>query len=110
ATGTWTDASSRTFKEDFKDVDSKEILDKLMALDIKNYKYKGDNPARHITPFAEAIYYTFNVGENPKYLSALDVAGLSMVAIQQLKKENNYLKERVESLEQRLSALENKCR
>ena len=77
-----------------------------MTLDIKNYKYKVGSAARHISPFAEDIYYTFNIGEKPQYLSPLDVAGVALVAIQQLKKDNDALIQRIDDLEQRLIQLE----
>ncbi len=108
ASGLWNDGSSRTFKEDFQDIDKEEVLDKISSLEIKNYKYKGNNNARHISPFAEDIYFTFNIGETPKYLAALDVAGLSIVGIQQLAKENEDLKNKIGELEKRLEKLEQK--
>lgn len=39
--GTWTDASSKTLKENFEEV---SVLDKLKTLDILQYNYKVDSP------------------------------------------------------------------
>ena len=108
--GVWTDASSITVKEDFKEVDKSDILSKIMRLNIKNYKYKGKSEARYIGPFAEDFYYLFGLGEDPKHLAPQNTVGIALVAIQQLKKENDILAKKIESLEQRLSVLENKCR
>lgn len=105
--GVWTDASSREFKEDYQEIDKQELLDDIESMEIYNWKYKNDNTeARHIGPFAEDMHDTFGVGENRKYLATLDVAGVNMVAIQQLIKENKELKQKNEELEARLDAIE----
>jgi hypothetical protein len=95
--GTWTNGSSRTFKDRYTDLNPSEILDKIEQMELKGWFYKGTQEY-HIGPFAEDFYQAFGTGvldveeDLGRYLSPADVAGVSMVAIQELirqsKKQN----------------------
>ncbi len=100
--GTWTNVSSRSFKERFVQYRPQEVLEKLRRLPVEGYYYKGTEEY-HITPMAEDFYAAFGTGvhqiietdstgtlvrrPNPevnKYLSAADVAGVAILGIQAL--------------------------
>ncbi len=100
--GTWTNGSSRSFKERFVQYRPQEVLEKLRRLPVEGYYYKGTEEY-HITPMAEDFYAAFGTGvhqiietdstgtlvrrPNPevnKYLSAADVAGVAILGIQAL--------------------------
>ncbi len=91
--GTWTNGSSRSFKERFTDINAQEVLDKIENMELKGWFYKGTQEY-HIGPFAEDFYQAFGTGvldvkeDLGRYLSASDVAGISIVAIQELIKQN----------------------
>lgn len=89
--GVWTNASSRKLKENFKEVDY-DILEKIKNLEVPLYTYISEKrtkkPQLHLTPMAEDFNSVFGLGDN-KTLSAADIAGVALVAIQQLIKKLN---------------------
>jgi len=121
--GTWTNASSRSFKERFVQYRPAEVLEKILQLPVEGYFYKGTEEY-HITPMAEDFYRLFGTGvheiietdstgqlvrrPNPdvdKYLAASDVAGVALLGIQALHAENAQLRRRVSDLETENAAL-----
>lgn len=106
AGGTWTNGSSRTFKDRFTDLNPSEILDKIENMELKGWFYKGTQEY-HIGPFAEDFYQAFGTGvldveaDLGRYLSPADVAGVSLVAVQELirqSKKQNMKPEEVEKI------------
>jgi hypothetical protein len=121
--GTWTNGSSRSFKERFVQYHPAEVLEKILQLPVEGYFYKGTE-VYHITPMAEDFYRLFGTGvreiietdstgqlvrrPNPdvdKYLAASDVAGVALLGIQALHEENVQLRQRVSDLERENAAL-----
>jgi len=94
ADGMWTNASSRTFKTDFKELDGRELLENIASIPVESWRYKGTQ-GRHIGPVAEDFAHTFGVGSvreggtiDDHYLAASDVAGVSLAAVQELYRQN----------------------
>jgi len=123
AGGTWTNGSSRSFKERFVQYRPAEVLEKILQLPVEGYFYKGTEEY-HITPMAEDFYRLFGTGvheiietdstgqlvrrPNPdvdKYLAASDVAGVALLGVQALHEENAQLRQRVSDLETENAAL-----
>ncbi len=105
--GTWTSKSSRQSKENFMQLDGKELLDKLSSVPVEVWNYKNTDE-RHIGPMAEDFVAAFDVGtireddsqrENG-YLAAGDVAGVALAAVKELHKTQQELKEKVQRIEQ----------
>lgn len=76
-----------------------------MELHIDGWYYKGTNEY-HIGPYAEEFYHTFNTGTDQHYISTVDPAGIALKAIQELNKQNENLKAENELLKNRLDRLE----
>ncbi len=114
ATGVWTDASSREFKENFVEMGGSELLDKIAQLSLPHYNYKG-TAEKHIGPMAEDFAALFNVGSidettgqiDNRYLSAKDVAGVSLAGVKELIRKNAALEQRIAKLEALLQSLSN---
>jgi hypothetical protein len=110
--------SDRNIKENYADVDSKEILETLMTLPIQTWNYKSQSPTvRHIGPVAQdfngMFAYLFNEVESPVHVNKMDEIGISLSAIQglyQLLKEKDIriseLESQVATLGHRLSTVE----
>jgi hypothetical protein len=105
AGGVWTNGSSRIFKDRFESLNRGVLLDKVSALPIQAWCYRGSDE-RHVGPMAEDFAAAFDVGTtNPegkresRYLAAGDVAGVSLAAVQALIEEIKELKDRVAELE-----------
>jgi len=97
--------SSRTKKTDFKKIKEIEILDKLSALDISEWRYKADEEkSKHIGPMAEDFQAIFGLGDG-KHLNLADATGITLAAIQGLRNEN---RARLAELEAENKALRDK--
>jgi hypothetical protein len=124
AGGTWTNGSSRSFKERFVQYRPAEVLEKIRQLPVEGYFYKGTEEY-HITPMAEDFYRLFGTGvreiietdstgqlvrrPNPdvdKYLAASDVAGVALLGVKALDELISTLGPQSGALAQRLEALE----
>jgi hypothetical protein len=94
--GTWTNASSINFKEDFQPLDAKDILTKIENLNISRWRYKGTGEY-HIGPIAEEFYQAFKTGNDAQHISTIDPSGISLIAITELSRQ---LKEKEKELEE----------
>jgi len=111
AGGAWSDGSSREFKENFQQLDGKEVLNRIDNLPMESWEYKGTGE-RHIWPCAEDFHEQFDVGvikedgvRDTRYLAAGDVAGVALAGVKELAKENRELRERIVQLEALVEAL-----
>jgi hypothetical protein len=110
AGGVWTDISSRAKKEDFQQLDGDQVLDKIQSMPVTSWKFTGTEE-RHIGPVAEDFYQAFGCGtgipeDDSTSVAAMDLAGVSLVAVQELtrivkdqQKEIMALKAQVEALQ-----------
>lgn len=97
--GDWTNSSDANKKENFRVVDTEELLDKLAALPIAEWNYKSEDDAvRHIGPTAQDFYALFGVGTDDKSISTIDPAGIALATIQELSRRNAALEDRVAEL------------
>lgn len=116
--GVWTDNSDRSAKENFKPVDSREVLECVAGLPVREWNYKAEGPdVRHLGSVAQDFHAASGLGHDDKHLAALDSAGVALAAIQGLNRkldrevamlrqelkrrdsENSELKRRLERLE-----------
>jgi FtsZ-binding cell division protein ZapB len=108
AAGVWTNISDRNKKENFTALDSKEILNRIMRLPVTQWNYKGDTITNiHIGPMAQDFYKLFHTGGDSLAISTIDPAGVALVGVQELKKENDELKKENEDMKLQLQKLNN---
>jgi hypothetical protein len=83
--GNLTELSSREQKHNITAMSSQTVLNKVLALPIKEWSYKDsiDN-IRHIGPMAEDFYEAFGLGESETGIATLDTSGVALAAIQGL--------------------------
>lgn len=104
AGGTWTNGSSRSFKENITTVNSALILQKLAELDIATWDYLNSKEGTHIGPIAEDFYKAFGFGNNEKYISTVDADGVALAAIKALHENNQKLQKENDDLNEKLDA------
>lgn len=104
AGGTWTNASDSNVKDNISYLNSADILQKVNQLKISKWSYKKTNEF-HIGPMAQQFAQLFNVGENHTSISTIDPAGVALVAIQQLSRENETMKKEIAELKLMLEKL-----
>ncbi|MGG0847878.1 tail fiber domain-containing protein [Peribacillus simplex] len=109
--------SDKNAKENFSNINTLEILEKLASIPIQSWNYKEDSSSvRHIGPTAQDFHAVFEVnGDDNIHISSVDAQGVALAAIQglnekneKLKAENAQLHTNLVNLEARLSALESK--
>ncbi len=104
--GTWTNASSRSCKENFAAVNGLEILSRLLALPIMTWDYIGSSEGLHIGRVAEDFKVSFGLAGDGKSISSVDADGIALAAIQglnaRLESENAALRARLDAVEARL--------
>ena len=111
--GTWVDAASFAEIKQKETLSTGQVLAALRTLDVYRFRGKGRpdvlNEERHISPNADDFYMAFGAGKDPRIMNvdgfpqygiaARDVAGVALMAIQELIKENDKLKDRLDMLE-----------
>lgn len=103
--GTWTNASDRNLKTDFIAVSTAEVLEKVAELPITKWRYIGTDEY-HIGPMAQDFQRLFEVGANDKHISSIDPAGVALLSIQELTKQNTELRSELASLTQVVARLQ----
>lgn len=83
-------ASSKALKEDFRTLNTDQILKLVDNLDVEKWKYK-DIDRDHIGPYAEQFSEFFGVGDG-KTINMLDMMGVMMASIKELSKQVKTLK------------------
>ena len=104
--GTWTNASSRSYKENFTAVNGLDVLSRLVALPIMTWDYIGSSEGLHMGPVAEDFKASFGLAGDGKSISTVDADGIALAAIQglnaKLESENAALRARLDAVEARL--------
>jgi hypothetical protein len=75
--------SSRSFKEDKKDVDTRSLLKLIQNLEVQRWKYLGED-TEHIGPYAEDFQEAFGLGNSDKTIDVVDAVGVLFAGIKEL--------------------------
>jgi hypothetical protein len=104
--GDWINASDRNIKENFSQLDSSAILSKINNLPITKWNYKTEDASiTHIGPMAQDFYAEFGVGGSDKSISTIDPAGIALIGIQELSKQQASTTLAITNLNLRLDSL-----
>jgi hypothetical protein len=104
--GTIMVTSYRASKENFRELDSQEILERLIGLPVSDWNYKKDaDTVRHIGPVSEDFYELFGYGEGDQHISPNDLSGVAIAAAKGLFKQNQELKAELETLKQEMAEI-----
>lgn len=98
--------SDRNAKEQFKPVNAREVLDKVVGLPISEWQYKTQGDARHIGPMAQDFHEAFSLGHDDKHITSVDADGVALAAIQGLNEVVREQRNAIEKLETRNRELE----
>ncbi len=103
----WASVSDVNMKENFRDLDSDDVLAKLARMPIREWNYKAQDAAiRHVGPTAQDFHSAFGLGEDPLRISTIDADGIALAGVKALALENQLLKAELETLRQRLDRIE----
>ncbi len=83
--GTIVYASDRNLKSDIQPIDGKDVLARLGQLPISSWHYTNAPEKRHVGPMAQDFHAAFGLnGTDDTHISEVDIAGVSLAAIQAL--------------------------
>jgi len=81
--GAWSCTSSRDQKQDFAAVDAQDVLQRVAALPITEWRYRTEaSGARHMGPTAQDFHTAFELGDSETSIGLIDAAGIALAAIQ----------------------------
>lgn len=100
--GTWTNGSSRQFKDVLGAFDPGEALQRVLGLGISRWRYKGSEEGEHVGPMAEDFRAAFGLGADAQHIATVDADGVALAAIQGL---NQKLESENAALRAELAAL-----
>jgi hypothetical protein len=83
--GTTLYTSDRNLKSDIQPIDGKDVLARLGQLPISSWHYTNAPEKRHVGPMAQDFHAAFGLnGSDDTHISEVDIAGVSLAAIQEL--------------------------
>ncbi len=104
--GSWASVSDINVKRNIRPVDGKKILEKLDRLSISRWSYKTQDPdIEHIGPMAQDFYAAFGVGEDNRFITAIDADGVALAAIKSLYRITQKQDTEIDALKSELSEL-----
>jgi len=110
----FTHASDRNQKENFRPVDGEETLRRIRGLSLTSWNYIGHDPKhfRHYGPTAQEFFAAFGhdgvgISGDSTTINSGDMAGIMMIAIQTLVKENEVTRAENAELKAQLVELKN---
>jgi len=101
--GAFNTSSDRNAKENLLAIDTQDVLEKVVAMPIRQWNFKNDS-ARHVGPMAQDFHAAFGLGTDERHIATVDADGVALAAIQGL---NQKLEEaRADNAELRKELLE----
>ncbi|HLP86232.1 MAG TPA: tail fiber domain-containing protein, partial [Phycisphaerales bacterium] len=96
-------ASDRNVKENFKSVDSRDVLDKLVNLPVTQWNFKNqDASILYVGPMAQDFHAAFGLGgADDRVIHATNAQGVTMAAIQGL---NSKLEDELKARDEKIAA------
>lgn len=71
-------------KQDVAAIDSRQILERVAALPIQEWRYRSAPDERHVGPMAQDFRAAFDLGHDDKGIATVDADGIALAAIQGL--------------------------
>ncbi len=104
----WQCSSDRNLKENFVQVDTREVLRRVSELPITRWNSKAVPEVRHIGPMAQDFHALFGVGEDDVHIGTTDAQGVALAAIQGLHELLQEKDRELAAIKRKLDAIEAK--
>ncbi|MCX8089963.1 MAG: tail fiber domain-containing protein, partial [Verrucomicrobiae bacterium] len=109
--GVWQNASDRHRKTDFAEVDGRAVLEKVLALPVRQWRYTNEAAGvKHLGPTAQDFRAAFGLGTDDQSIGTVDADGGALAAIQglnqKLEARSQELGDRSQGVEARMRRLE----
>ncbi|MBB4661892.1 hypothetical protein [Conexibacter arvalis] len=107
ARGVLQQSADPELRVDERPVDGGALLASLRALELNSWQTRGDaSGGRHLGPSGATFRAAFGIGGSDATIAPADLAGVALVAAQQLAGESDALAGRADALARRLDAIE----
>lgn len=111
--GVWATTSDRNLKTNFTAINTRDVLEKLVAMPVTTWNYKAEgSDILRMGPTAQDFYAAFGLGDSDKAIGTVDAQGVAFAAIQGLydtmQDENAALREESAALRADNAALEDR--
>jgi len=98
AVPSWTCASSRTVKENFRTVDGEDVLARIRAMPITTWNMiGGGREVRHLGPVAEDFYQAFGLGIGETTIGMGDIDGVNLAGVKALEARTQHLQQELDA-------------
>ena len=105
-TGVWSNISDANVKENFREVDDAQVLERLASLPVTRWNYKRSGESElHIGPTAQDFREAFGLGTDDRHIATVDADGVALAAIKALYAENQSLKRQLDELSEMVRKL-----
>jgi len=98
AGGVWTDASSREYKKEIRDLTADEAIDTLQGLNPVQFSYRASSDERHVGFIAEDVP-ALVATKDRKGMSPMDVVAVLTKVVQEQQKTMDELSKKLDKLE-----------
>jgi len=106
-TPSWQCTSDRDAKENFVAADGKDILQRLVAMPLFSWSFKGADPSiRSLGPTAQDFYAAFGLGSDNKMIASINLEGVALGAIQGLHQLLMQKDTKLSAQERKITAME----
>lgn len=95
--------SDRNSKMDFTTIDSRAILEKVVAIPVTTWHYKNDTQTWYMGPTAQDFHSAFGLGDRDTVIHGVNADGVALAAIQGLHAELKDRDATIADLKARLS-------
>jgi trimeric autotransporter adhesin len=109
AVPSWTCASSKTLKENFRAVDGEDILKRLKSIPVTTWSMKGAHKGiRHLGPVAEDFYKAFPLGLGNTTIGMGDIDGVNLAAAKALEARTTVMQRELKAKDAEIAKLRSK--
>ena len=105
-TGTLTEGSDRTRKQNIQGINPQEVLARVVEMPVSTWSYDTESEIAHMGPMAQDFHAAFGLGATDKGIANIDSSGVAFGAIQGLHQQLEAKDKRIDHLESQLAALE----
>lgn len=101
----WTDPPNRHPSQD-QPVNGDDLLERIRSLPVSTWSYLWEPPGtRHLGPMAHDWHQTLGLGSGEHIIEAVDINGVSLVAVQALARHMDTLREQITILREEITQL-----
>jgi hypothetical protein len=98
--------SDKNGKENFQELNCKDVLAKVAAMPVTRWNYKESPDAQHIGPVAQDFHEAFQLnGDDDKHITTVDESGIALAAIKGLNQVVQEKDAEIQSLKQDMQQL-----